>query len=205
MKCLGIAVFLVLGAVSQVYGQTESVGVSPYHHPEVAQYRAMFGTGGNLGHSSDAPLAYIGSVSYQLGNSLYGLSLLESESVAFAPPRVSLTELDVLYGLAFDEDITRYHGSPQSFHASFSAGVGFQAYNTRWRFGRRGQFDTTGFAQSGVDPFQPNTTEVTACFPIQVQALYEPFSFAGIGLSLFASFSKLTPSYGGAVVVQARY
>ncbi len=208
MRYLSVTlVFFV--AARCAFGQGSSIGVAPYHHPDAAKYRASFGVGGNLGHGADAPLAYIGSASYQLGNSLYGASLIESESVTWPSPRISFTEFDVLYGIAFDADLARYEASPQSLHTSISAGVGFQSYNTRWRVGgggRRGFMDTTGLSQA---LFQSggnlNSFEFSACFPVQVQVLYEPFSFAGIGLTAFLSISKLTPSYGAAVSVQARY
>ncbi len=197
----GIVIAVVLCFVASSFAIGQGVGVSPYHHPELAQYRLLAGFGGNIGHTTDAPLVSIGAASYQLGTSVYGLSIVSSSNNSRTPPTNTMSEFDVLYGYAWDSDLAHYEARPQSFHVSVSSGLGFNTYSARWRrFGRRGFVpDSSQLA------LPPNSNEYSLALPIQIQAMYEPFSFAGIGVMLSASVSKLTPSYGGALVVQARY
>ena len=176
-----------------------SVGEPRYIQPWAARYRLLFGVGGNDALRNDAPLSFIGSAGYQLEHSLYSASFITSTNNTRQPPRNTRLEFDLLYGYAIDEEIARYEASPQSFHTSLSAGIGFDSYNIRWRFGRRGTpIDTTSI-------FHPNIFQYSIAFPVQLQAIYEPFRFAGIGATFFLSVSKLTPSYGGAIVIEARY
>ena len=186
-------------AENQSLASDRSVGVPRYVPPTIAHYRLLFGVGGNAGLINDAPLSYIGSASYQLGHSLYSASFIASTNNTRQPPRNMFIEFDLLYGLAVDEVLPHYETSPQSLHLSLSAGIGLDTYSVRWRFRRR-DFVDTAFAS-----FPPNTFEYAPGFPVQLQAIYEPFRFAGIGAMLFANFNRISPNYGGALVIQAHY
>jgi hypothetical protein len=176
--------------------ESHSVGAPRYTWPTLAHYRLFFGVGGNYALRNNEPLSYIGSASYQLEHTLFGASFISNTNPARQIPRHTLSEFDLLYGYSADEELTWYEASPQSFHVSLSTGIGLDVYSTRWRFGRQGPVDST---------FRPNTFEYSLALPIQLQAIYEPFRFAGIGATLFLSVSKLVPSYGAAVSIEARY
>ena len=176
-----------------------SVGVPRYIPPATARYRLLFGVGGNVGLFNDAPLSYIGSASYQLGQSMYCASFIASTNNTRQPPRNMFMEFDLLYGFAFDEVLPNFGTSPQSLHLSLSAGIGLDTYSVRWRFRRR------DFADTALASLPPNTFEYASGFPVQLQAVYEPFPYVGIGAMLFASFNRISPNYGGAIVIQAHY
>jgi hypothetical protein len=175
-----------------------SVGVPRYVPPPLARYRLTFGMGLNAGHVNDAPLAYAGTADYESGHSIFGAGFIVSANNPQQPPYNTLSEFDILCGYALDEALARYETKPGFFHASFSSGVGLETYSQRWRhFGRR------GLLQDSL--FLPTTLEFSACIPIQLQAVYEPFPFVGIGGMLFLSMSKFTPSYGATIFLEARY
>ncbi|MDP4200686.1 MAG: hypothetical protein Q8922_08670 [Bacteroidota bacterium] len=193
---------LLDGFADQPFGEA-SVGVTPYHRPPLAHYRLLFGAGGNAGLASIAPLSTIGVASYQMGESTHGLTDLfsaafHSNTSRGGFPRRSFDEFDVLYGYAVDEEVARYESEPRFFHASLSAGIGLNTYTTRWRRFRRGFVDTTQVQQ-------PNTFDYAIGFPVQLAATYEPFRFVGIGALLFINVNRISPNYGGAVVLEARY
>lgn len=176
-----------------------SVGVSRYHRPQPAHYRLLFGMGGNLGLMTDAPQTTVASAGYQKGESLFSASFLSSVST-WGVPRRNFDEFDVLYGLAFDDEIARYEARPSFFHFAVSAGLGFDTYKARWRRFRRGFLPDSTAAS-----VPPNTFDYALNIPVQLQAMYEPLNFAGIGVMLFAGFNRISPNYGGALVLQARY
>ncbi len=179
-----------------------STGISPYRRPPLARYRLLGGFGGNLGLASETPRAMIGVASYQMGEITHDLSdLFSAAFISNAStggyPRRSFSEFDVLYGFGINEEVAGYESAPQYFHASVSAGLGFDTYNTRWRRFGRGVVDTTNTP--------PNSFASSVGLPIQLQASYEPFRFVGIGALLFLNVNAISPNYGGAVMLEVRY
>src|SRR5581483_681855 len=132
-----------------------------------------------------------------MGISIFSCVFVTSSSSVTALPRRSYSEFDLLYGIALDEIFSHYERPADNFHASLSTGISFDLYQERWRrFGR---------SQTPNLLFPPNTFEYSFGIPIQVQVVYEPLRYAGIGAVLFANFSGFTPSLGGAIVIEARY
>jgi hypothetical protein len=144
------------------------VGVSHYERFEQAQYRVLFGMGGNAGLANDAPLSLLGVATYQMGSNVFG------------------------------GEIARYERPSQYFHFALSGGVGFDSYSERWRRFRPG-------AMYAQDSIRPNTFEYVVGFPLQIQALYEPFKYAGIGVLMYANFNRISPDFGAALALEARY
>lgn len=181
----------------------EGIGVPRYSGPEPARFRANFGFGGNAGLGGLTPAAYVGDVSYQTGSSLLEAGVITSSSVTFPLPRRDYLEFDLMYGIALDELLPRYARPSDDFHAALSAGISLNTYQTRWRIHRGFGSDSSFFF------LPPNTFEYTLGLPIQFQAIYEPLNIFGIGVGIggmiFCNISGFTPSYGGAVVVEARY
>jgi hypothetical protein len=215
LSCFVCAVLVALGSCvaiaqtsagdqaqsQQFMNAGSSTGVSPYHRPPVAHYRLLGGFGGNLGLASEAPRAMIGVASYQIGEITHDLSdcliaAFISNASTGGYPRKSFNEFDVLYGFGINEEVTGYESAPRFFHASLSAGLGFDTYSTRWRHSGRGVVDTTA---------QPNTFAYSVGLPIQLQASYEPFRFVGIGALLFLNVNAISPNYGAAVMLEVRY
>jgi len=197
-----LAGFLFAGA-SPLYAQAgpyEAVGVSPYVQPSEAEFRLLFGEGGNAGLGLLTPQSYIGSLGYQTGANVLSAGFIASNATAGGFPRRTYDEFDLMYGLALDKIIQSYGRPSNQFHASISAGISVNDYSMRWRrYSRFSPEDTLNYL------VPPNTTEISLGVPVQLQAVYEPFRFAGIGLILFSDFSKLQPSYGGAVILELRY
>jgi hypothetical protein len=180
-----------------------SIGVPRYSAPEPARYRILFGFGGNAGLGLLTPATFVGDVSYQTGSSLLEVGFVTSSSITWPLPRRDYLEFDLLYGIALDQLLPRYSRPSDNFHSAISAGISLNTYQTRWRLHR-------GFGRdSSFYSLPQNTFEYSLGLPIQVQAIYEPLRFFGIGFGigglLFCNISNFTPSYGGAVVVEARY
>jgi hypothetical protein len=197
-----LAGFLFAG-VSVVYAQEgpyESVGVSHYVQPVDASYRLLFGEGGNMGLGKQSPQTLIGLLSAQRGVNVLSVGFISSNPVAGGFPRRTYDEFDLMYGLALDQIIQSYGRPSNQFHASISTGISVNDYSMRWhRYGRFSPLDSLNY----LEP--PNTTELSLGVPVQLQAVYEPFRVIGIGVILFSDFSKLQPSYGGAVALELRY
>ncbi len=171
-----------------------SVGAARYIQPEEPHYRALFGFGGNEGVGAATPRSYIGNISYELAPSQFTAGFMMSNSASRQPPRITYTEFDAMYGIALDGFVRHYQDPSESFHAAISAGIGVNDYQTRWHFGR---------------PYFPDSTRNSSAYspalPIQLQAVYEPLRYVGIGAILFYTVSKLEPMYGGAVGIEVRY
>jgi hypothetical protein len=198
--------FLSFGAVhAQEQGSLDqsssSVGSPRYVQPTEPRYRALFGIGLNEGIGGLSPQATLGSISYEFAPSVLSAGFISSNPVSRSLPRRTYTEFDLLYGIALDRAIPHYGGASEEFHAALSAGIGISNYQTNWRnFGRgRPPFDSANLL------LPQNTSVPSLGLPIQLQAIYEPFRFVGIGALLFYTISTLQPSYGGAVVVEVRY
>ena len=177
-----------------------TIGVARYAHPEETRYRGIFGFGGNAGLGASTPQSFIVDISYEMAPSLLTAGIIGSNSVSFQPPRLTYTEFDLMYGIALDRVFPHYAGPSDEYHAALSAGISFSSYQTRWHNFRRGQqFDTLFL--SGP----PNSFQYSFGIPIQLQAIYEPLRYAGIGILLFYTISNFQPSYGGAIVIEARY
>jgi hypothetical protein len=178
-----------------------STGVARYIHPTEPHFRALFGIGGNEGIGGSSPQSYVGSINYEDGSSVFSAAAISSNPVSRSLPRRTYTEFDLLYGIALDRVLSHYGGASEQFHASLSAGIGISNYQTNWRnFGRgRPPFDSTYFL------LPQNTSQFSLGLPIQLQAIYEPFRYVGIGALLFYTISTFQPSYGGAVVIEVRY
>ncbi len=186
-----------LASMNQSYLE-EEIGVPRYVQPEEPRYRVLFGFGGNAGLGALTPATYVGDASYQMGISLLSAGFVSSASVTQNLPRRSYSEFDLLYGIAMDQLLARYERPSDYFHAGLTAGIGFDAYRERWRrFGRP--------SSPVYYLYPPNTFKYSLGLPIQLQAIYEPFRYAGIGALLFCNFSSFAPSYGGALVIEARY
>jgi hypothetical protein len=202
---IAISFFLSLGilwAQENAYAQDPyaGTGVARYVPPPEPSYRALFGFGGNEGLGAATPRSYVGNISYELAPSVFSAGFITSNSVSRQPPRLTYTEFDLLYGIALDRVFSHYSGQPENFHASLSTGLGISNYQTRWRNFRR------GFPPDSADlSLPPNTSQYALGLPIQLQAIYEPFRYGGIGAILFYTISTFQPSYGGAVVVEVRY
>ncbi|SRR5579883_1214 len=202
--------FLVALLPLSLYGQSlplleqaapTEVGVPRYIQLFEARYRLLFGFGGNAGVGALTPRSFIGLAEYQTSSSVLGAGFISSSSTGFGFPRRSYSEFDALYSIAYDDLLTHYELPSQHFHASFGAGLSLAAYSTVWHRFRRGAI----VPDSSLVLLQPNTTEIALGLPIQAQAIYEPFRYAGIGAIAFANFSKLQPSFGGAIILETRY
>jgi hypothetical protein len=192
-----IIVFSVAGLLrAQTGSSSGSVGISPYMQPAEATYRLLFGEGGNAGLGMQSPQTSIGSLTYQIGASVLSAGFISSNPVSGGYPRRTYDEFDFMYGLAIDQILLSYGRPTNQFHASISAGISVDDYSAR---GHRPSVDTGKYYVPRIPP------EISPGLPIQLQAVYEPFRFAGIGVILFSDFSKLQPSYGGAVVMELRY
>ncbi|HET6401330.1 MAG TPA: hypothetical protein VFH95_08020 [Candidatus Kapabacteria bacterium] len=214
-KILSASIFAILafGAAHLLPAQTvvsmdqsspdAGIGVPRYTGPEPARFRAIFGFGGNAGLGGLVPAAYVGDVSYQTGLSLLEAGVITSSSVTWPLPRRDYLEFDLLYGIALDQLLPRYERPSDDFHAALSVGISLNTYQTRWRIHRGFGPDSSFFL------LPPNTFEYSLGLPIQFQAIYEPLSLFGIGVGigglLFCNISGFTPSYGGAIVVEASY
>ena len=177
-----------------------SIGVAPYEQPHPARYRLLFGYGGNGGLSSYTPSTFIGNASYQLGARVLSAGFVTSTNVTQILPRRTYSELDVMYGIAFESALPHYEGPSDNFHSSLAAGISLDSYSERWRtYGRR-MFPSQ---------YPPTTFQYSVGLPIQFQAIYEPLEYAGIGVGigaiLFCNISNFAPSYGGAVAIEAKY
>src|SRR5665213_2481854 len=210
---VSIIAFMAFGSVRSLHAQTvvardqsspeEGIGVPRYTGPEPARFRAIFGFGGNAGLGGLVPAAYVGNVSYQTGSSLLEAGVIASSSVTSPLPQRDYLEFDPMYGIAMEKIIPDYEGPSDNIHVSLSAGISLNTYQTRWRIHRGFGSDSSFFL------LPPSTIEYTIGLPIQLQAIYEPLSFFGFGVGigglLFCNFSGFTPSYGGAIVVEARF
>ncbi len=203
-----ISFFLLLGMISIqekiAFAQDpySSTGVARHVPPQEPTYRALFGIGGNAGIGGLAPQTFVGVISYDLLPSVLTATLISNNSTSATPPRITYTEFDLLYGLAFDKIFSHYSGPSEQFHSALSAGISFGDYQTRWRnVGRRGSSGPPYFLT--ISP--PNTSQYSLGVPIQLQAIYEPFRYVGMGALLFYTISTFQPSYGGAVVLEVRY
>jgi hypothetical protein len=132
--------------------------------------------------------------------SILSAGFISSNDVSNTPPHRTYTEFDLLYGIALDRVLPHYGGASEQFHAALSAGISLSSYQTRWHNFRR------SFQSDSAYLLLPqNTSQFSLGLPIQLQAIYEPFRYVGIGALLFYTISTLQPSYGGAVVVEVRY
>ncbi len=177
-----------------------SVGVPPYVQPPLAWIRAVFGYGGNAGLNGSAPSTVLGDISYQAGRSLITAGFIVGQNVTSDVPYHTYTEVDLMYGIAFESTVPHYKDPSDNFHASLSAGISADSYSERWRpYGPR----------MIPDFYPPTMYQYSIGLPIQFQAIYEPLRMFGVGLGLgallFYNISAFTPSYGGAAVVEASY
>ena len=177
--------------------QSHSIGVAPYVQPQPTRVRLVFGYGGNVGLHGFTPSSFIGNASYESGAAEWTAGFISSTSITNDLPRRSYFEFDLMYGIPFDALLDRYEGPSDGLHTSLSAGLSLDSYQERWRpYGRRSQ----------PNIYYPATTfQYSLGVPIQFQADYEPFRFVGIGALLFYNASALSPSYGAAIVLEARY
>jgi len=177
-----------------------STGVDRYVQPSEPHYRLLFGIGGNGGLSALTPQTTLGSISYEFAPSVLSAGFISSNPVSRSLPRRTYTEFDLLYGIALDRLVPHYSAPSEQFHTAISAGISFSSYQMNWRnFGRGRPPDSTFFL------LPQNTSQYSIGLPIQLQAIYEPIRYVGIGALLFYTISTLQPSYGGAVVVEVRY
>jgi hypothetical protein len=175
------------------------IGVPHYVHPEPARYRLLFGMGENIGRISDDPFSITFAGSYQFGAFSLGAELLSSSSTGGAMPTKTFAEVGALVGYSEDYDLAGYASKPQYIHASIAAGPGVVTYSERWRRprGRGAPVDTTALI--------PPVTQSAMSFPIQVKAVYEVWRYVGIGTMLWLDVNSIAPSYGAAIVLEARY
>ncbi len=194
---IAIVCFISFGALrAQPFDQNaySGIGVQPYKQPPEPRYRLLFGYGADGGLGGLTPRTYIGSISREFAPSVLTAGFLSSSSNSRGFPRRTYSEFDLLYGIAYDGALQHYAGASELFHASISAGICLSAYQTNSRF-RKPVFPDSNF----------NTTQISPGLPIQLQAIYEPIRYLGIGALLFYTISAFQPSYGGAVVVEVRY
>ncbi len=177
-----------------------SIGIARYMKPIETSYRALFGFGNNEGIGAAAPRSYLGQISYEIAPMVFSAGFMSGNSNSRQPPRTTYTEFDLLYGIALEPTSVHYSGEPEHFHAAVSAGLSINMLQSRWRFFQRGVPQDSLFS---LQP--PNTLAYSLGLPIQLQAIYEPFRYVGIGALLFYTISTLQPSYGGAVVLELRY
>jgi hypothetical protein len=206
MRILLVCLFLLF--VSNVRAQSlqlndespsADIGILHYLHPDPPHYRLLVGMGQNLGRITEDPLALLVSANYQVGAITLGAQFISSSSTGGAIPRKNFSEGGALVGYAWDNDISSYASKPQFLHLSIAGGAGIATYSERWRrFRGRGVVDSIALTHTNV--FQS-----ALAFPIQVQAVYEPWRYIGLGAMLWTDFNSIAPSYGASIVLEARY
>jgi hypothetical protein len=195
---LSLSAFLEQEEIAFAQDPYSGTGVVHYTQPAEPSYRALFGFGGNAGVGGLTPLSFIGNISYEFAPSVLSAGFILSNDVSNTPPHRTYTEFDLLYGIALDHVLPHYGGASDEFHAALSAGISGSVYQTRFH---------NNYRRSSPPPPDSiqNTSLPSLGLPIQLQAIYEPFRYLGIGALLFYTISTLQPSYGGAVVVEVRY
>ena len=193
---LACVLIVSLSTNCKAQDRARSVGTAPYSKPQPSHIRILFGYGGNAGLGGYTPSSFVGDASYRSGGE-WIVGFVSSTSVTNDLPRRTYSEFDVMYGISFDEMLAYYEGPSDGMHTSLSAGVSFDAYQERWRpYGRRSLQNVS---------YPATTFRYSLGVPVQFQAVYEPFRYAGIGILLFYNASAFSPSYGGAIVLEVRY
>jgi hypothetical protein len=179
-----------------------SVGVSPYHDEATEKYHLFYGMGANLGWIGAAPsLTDIClTVAYQKTPVFFGIDFLGSSGAGNSYTQTTLTAVDLLVGYSWDQIIPVYHGPASRIHYEIATGLSFDNYTHLLT-----QITTNYMFYPPTDTVSSQITEAGIGFPLRFAAIYEPFSFWGVGVSLFYTVGKLPPSYGGAGVLEVRF
>jgi hypothetical protein len=173
-----------------------SIGIEPYRPHEPSVYRLFAGAGVNVGLFDATPITEFGVMSLRNATNFFSAAIITAHSDGGIPRR-TFTEYDLLYGYAYELQIARQGGPPDFYHFSASAGVGFDTYSVRWRQSRRREGDLLSA--------QPNFFQYAAGLPVQVQAMFEPSKYIGAGLLAYANFNAISPDFGIALGMEARY
>jgi hypothetical protein len=170
--------------------------------PTHMHIRAFGGWGESLALQSDAPQTSFGGADWQQDHQLLGITVITSTgNVAnnvngFPTLRKTWTEVDFLYGYAIDGyDIGAIGYHPEQIYASASAGLSYYNYSSRYRFRRGSIFQDTS------QTIPQNSFVDGIGIPIQLQAIYMPYSHAGVGVTIFANINTKQLNYGGAITL----
>jgi hypothetical protein len=199
IRSLILSVILVLAAPAlraQTIEVPRSIGIDPYHPQGASVYRLFAGGGVNAGLYNVTPVTEIGVLSLRRGTNLFSAAVILNQSTGGIPRR-TFSEYDLLYGYSYELEIARQGARPAFYHLTVSTGIGFDTYTIRWRQSRR----RTGDLLSS----QPNTFEYAAGLPVQLQAMFEPSKYVGAGLLAYANFNAISPDFGIAIGLEARY
>ncbi len=203
MKSVFIIPIVLFSWVPSALAQTDnSVGVAPYHDESSAKYHIFYGMGANLGWISGAPSLtdFCATVAFQKTPIFFGIDYLSSAGAGNSYTQTSVTAFDLLVGYSWDQMIPAYHGPPSYIHYELATGVSFDAYTHLVT-----HINTYNYFYPISDTESYQTSDGAFGFPLRFAAIYEPFSFLGVGVSLFYTVSKLPPSYGGAAVLEVRF
>ncbi len=130
---------------------------------------------------------------------VYGLALFRSAGNS-GPyyEQTTIAESDLLARYSWDQEIPFYQGPPVTIHYALATGLAVNSFTYP-------QQCSYGFGQGYGFTYIDQVTKSSLGLPLQFSAIYEPFDFAGIGVLAFANFSAFTPSYGGSIVLEARF
>ncbi|HEX5316121.1 MAG TPA: hypothetical protein VFX22_05665 [Candidatus Kapabacteria bacterium] len=194
-----IALFCaILPAIGQAQSD-HSVGVPRYKAAAPATWRFLYGMGGNLGQMNEAPSSSVWRLTHESGDFFYGIG--EVNSVGSGPSylQASVSEFDLLVGYSWDQMLPVNQGPPGTIHYAFAAGIAIND-NTHLE----SEYDNYGYG-SEYHSYEIPVSVAGVGFPMQFSMVYEPFKFLGIGAIGFLNLSNFTPSYGAAVLLEARY
>jgi hypothetical protein len=179
-----------------------SIGVAPYHDEASAKYHVFYGMGANLGWINAAPSLtdVCLTVAYQKTPIFFGIDFLGSSGGGTIYTQTTVTAVDLLVGYSWDQIIPTYHGPASRIHYEIATGLSIDSYTHLIT-----SINEYDYFFHSYDTVTSRTTDAALGFPLRFAAIYEPFSFWGIGVSLFYTVGKLPPSYGGAAVLEVRF
>jgi hypothetical protein len=203
MKLVSIIPIAFFFSASIVLAQTDnSIGVVPYQDEATEKYHLFYGMGGNLGWIGSAPSLtdLCLTVAYQKTPIFFGFDVLGSSGGGTRYTQTTLTAVDLLVGYSWDQIIPAFHGPASRIHYEIATGLSFDNYTRHIT-----QITTNYMFYPPTDTVSSHIADAGIGFPLRFAAIYEPFSFLGVGISFFYTVGKLPPSYGGAAVLEVRF
>jgi hypothetical protein len=173
--------------------------------PTHTHLRAFGGGGESLALQSDAPQTSFGGADWQEDHQLLGITVVTSTgnrsngngNNGLPTLRKTWTEVDFLYGYAINGyDLGAFGYHPEQIYASASVGLSYYNYSSRYRY-RRGSI----YQDTSQTPLPPNSFVDGLGIPVQLQAVYMPYSHFGAGVTIFANLNTKQLNYGGAITL----